>query len=205
MNFDDIQQTWRSPQNQPSAAQLETDKMKFIADLRRRRRGNALFLALIFALLAFMTGKIVLHALWPDPALDRIDFTREWGVILMFALPWIAWIVMLRLDRRHRGLHANYDRSINRSVAALLDENRMERVRYKVVGVLLVVSVFVLPIIVFQLRAVGKAGDEILLPAFVLWPLYVTGVLVWAAFHYRRKLLPRKHELEGLLQQYREE
>lgn len=205
MNFDDIQQTWRSPHNQPSPARIETDKMKFITDLRRRRRGNAIFLSLVFALLAFMTGKVVLPALWPDPALDPVNLTREWGIIPFFALPWIGWLIMLRLDRKHRGLHPNCDRSINTSVAALLDENRMERTRIKVIGALLIISALVLPVIVFQLRAVGKAGDEILVPAFVIWPAYVLIVLLWAASYYRRKLLPRKSGLEALLQEYREE
>ncbi|HEX2853207.1 MAG TPA: hypothetical protein VHO24_08215 [Opitutaceae bacterium] len=203
MNFADIQQTWGSPSNRPSPAQIETEKMKFIADLNRRRRGNVLFLGLVFALLAFMTGKVVLHLVSPAPGLATVDLTQEWGIIPFFALPWIGWIAMLRLHRRHRRQHANYQGSINASVAALLDENRSERVRYKVIGALLIVSALLLPLIVFQLRAVGKAGNEILFPAFVLWPGYVVVVLLWASSHYRRKLLPRKSELEALLQQYR--
>jgi hypothetical protein len=202
MNFDDIQQTWRSPHNAPSAAQIENEKMKFITDLRKRRRGSLLLIALVFSLLAFWTAKIVLHVLWPDPASKAVDLSREWGIMPFFALPWIGWGILVYLHRRHHTRHASYDRSISASVAALLDENRTERIRYKVIAWLLVASVVVLPLIVYQLRAVGKAGDEILIPAFVIYPAYVLGVLIWSAVHHRRKLLPRKRELETLLESY---
>lgn len=176
--------------------------MKFITDLRNRRRGNRLFLWLIFSLLVFLTGKVVLHVLWPDPALDKVDLTREWAIIPFFALPWIGWLFMVRLHRQHGIRHPDYENSINASVVALLDENRSERSRYKVIAGLLVASILILPVIVHQLRAVGKAGDEILLPAYVGWPLYVLFVLVGSFFYYRRKLLPRKRALEALLKSY---
>jgi hypothetical protein len=204
MNFDDIQKTWQSPHNRPSAAQLEKDKMKFVTDLRRRRRGNLFFLGLVFALLVFITGKLGMHLLWPEPALDKVDISREWAVIPFFALPWAAWLFMVRLHWRQHVRHPRYDRSINASVSALLDENASERTRYKVIGALLIVSVLILPLIVFQLRSVGKAGGEILLPALVIYPAYVVLVLLWSAVYYRRKLLPRKRELENLLATYGE-
>lgn len=202
MNFDDIQKTWQSPHNRPDTAQLEKDKMKFVTDLRRRRRGNLFFLGLTFSLLVFITGKLALHVLWPDPALDKVDLGREWGVIPFFALPWIGWLFMVRLHWRQHVRHPNYDRSIGASVSALLDENASERTRYKVIAGLLVASAAVLPLIVYQLREVGKAGDEIFIPALVIYPGYVVGVLIWSAYYYRRKLLPRKNELEALLATY---
>ena len=203
MNFADIENTWRSPHNRPDQAQLEKQKMEFIADLNKRRRGNLFLLWLVFSLLVFLTGKVALHVLWPDPSLDRVDLSREWAIIPFFALPWIGWGVLDFLHRRHVRRHPRVERSIPASVAALLDGNRSERVRYKVIAGLLVASALGLPSIVHQLRTVGKAGDEILVPAFVIYPLYVVGVLVWAFIHDRRKLLPRKQELEALLKSYK--
>ena len=58
-------------------------------------------------------------------------------------------------------------------------------------------------IIVHQLRAVGKAGDEILVPAFVIWPAYVALMAAWFGWYYFRRLLPRKRELEELMQAYK--
>jgi hypothetical protein len=205
MNFADIENTWRSPHNRPDAAQLEKQKMEFIADLNRRRRGNLFFLGLIFSLLAFFTGKIVLHVLWPDPTLDRVNLAREWAIIPFFALPWIGWFLMVRLHWRNQVRHPGHDASISASVAALLDENQAERTRYKFIAGLLVASVLVLPVIVYQLQSVGKAGPEILIPALVLYPAYVVGVLIGAWFYHQRKLLPRKHQLEALLKSYKSE
>ncbi|HYP17526.1 MAG TPA: hypothetical protein VEQ65_09970 [Opitutus sp.] len=202
MNFAEIERNWKSGHNRPSAAELEKHKMKFTSELHRRHRGNVLLLALVFALLAFFTGKIALHVVWPDPGLDPVDLRREWGIIPFFALPWIGWLFLVHLHRRHRRQHANYQDSIRASLAALLDENRSERTRYCAVAVLLVASALVLPLIVFQLRAVGKAGGEILVPALVIYPAYVIAVLLGSAYYYRAKLLPRKRELEALLQEY---
>ena len=202
MNFADIENTWRSAHNRPDAIQLEKQKMKFVADLNRRRRGNLFFLGLILSLLLVITGKVVLDVLWPDPTLDRVDLAREWGILPFFALPWIGWFCMARLHWRHYVRHPRIDTSISASVAALLDENRAERARTKLIAGLLVVSVVILPVIVYQLRVVGKAGDEILVPALVIYPAYVVGMLVWSWFRHQRKLLPRKHELEALLKSY---
>jgi hypothetical protein len=204
MNFDDIQKTWQSSHNRPDTAQLEKGQMKFVTDLRRRRRGNLLFLGLVLALLLLLTVKLGLHVLLPDPGAKTVDLGREWGVIPFFALPWAGWLYMVRLHWRQHVRHPNYDRSISASVSALLDENGAERKRYKVIAGLLVLSAVMLPLIVYQLRAVGKAGDEILIPALVVYPAYVVGVLVWSSFYYRRKLLPRKRELEALLATYGE-
>lgn len=202
MNFAEIENAWRSPRNRPSPAELEKLKMEFITDLRRRRRDAFGLLCLVLLPMVFLTGKLALHILWPDPALDAVDLSREWGVIPFFALPWIGWLVMVRLYRKHQARHPNYEASISASVAALLDENRTERTRYKVIAALLVVSVALLPVIVYQLRAVGKTGDEILIPAFVIYPAYVAAMVIWIVVHDRRKLLPRKNELETLLGSY---
>lgn len=202
MNFADIENIWRSPQNRPNPAGLEEIKTKFVADLRRRHRGNFIFLVIVLIPLAFFTAKIVLHLLWPDPAQDAVDLRREWALIPLFLIPWTGWFLLMRLHRQHRRRHAGYDRSISATVSALLDENRSERLRCKAIAGLLIASVVAMPLIVQQLRAVGKAGDEILVPALVIFPAYTVVTLAWSAFRYHRKLLPRKSELEALLASY---
>lgn len=202
MNFAEIENVWRSSHNQPSAAQLEKQKMEFITELRRRRRGNLLFLGLILIPLVFITAKVVLHVFWPDPALEEVDLSREWAIVPFFALPWIGWLFMVRLHYKVHGGHRHSERTISASVAALLDESRSERTRYKFIAGLLIASVPLVGVIIHQLRAVGKAGDEILIPALVLYPAYVVGVLVWSFVHDRRKLRPREQHLASLLSEY---
>ena len=202
MNFAEIQNLWHVPQNRPSASHLEEIKMKFVADLNKRHRGIVVFLSVVGIALIFITGKILLHLIWPAPGAEPIDVAREWSIVPFFALPWIGWLVMVAQYRRHRTQHPNYDRSIPASVRALLDENRMERTRYKIISALQALTVLLLPLVVWQLRQVGKAGDEILVPAFVVAPLLIAGIFLFSTFRYRRTLLPRKRELEGLLAAY---
>lgn len=202
MNFADIESMWRSPHNRPSPAQLEEQKMHFVTDLKKRHRGIVVFLALVGTALLAITGQLVVHALRAQPAGKAVDFSREWAVIPLFVLPWLGWWVMARQYRRHRMAHPDYTVSIGASVRALLDENRLERSRYKLVATLQLATLAMLPLVVHQLRAAGKAGDEILLPAFAIVPLIVAGIFIASTWRYRTKLLPRQRELEALLASY---
>lgn len=202
MNFDDIQKTWHSPLNRPDRAELEKLKMNMIADLRKRRRSHLGLLLITLIPLLFVSLKIGHHLVAPDPSLDPVSLSREWAIVPMFVLPWVGWLIMARLQQTHHRKHADYDRSLQASVAALLDDNRVERLRYRIVTALLIISVPALALVVYQLRSVGKAGDEILIPALVIYPLYILGVVLGCSYYYRRRMLPRKHELESLMAQY---
>jgi hypothetical protein len=202
MNFADIENAWRSPHNRLSPAELEHQHMQLITDLRRRRRGFVLHLSLVLTFLTVVTVLILRHLISADPALKGIDVAREWGAFVLLALPWIAAVVFIRQSWRHFAGHSQADRSIRASVSALLDENRLARTRVKIVALLHGLVLLILPLVVLQLRAAGKAGDEILVPAFVLWPLLAAGLGGALRYYYRRKLLPRKRELEVLLGAY---
>jgi len=205
MNFDDIQKTWHSSHNQPSAAQLEREKMKFLSDLRQRNRGAVLFMLWILVVLTFLTGKVVLYLMWPDPSKDAIDLSREWSVIPLFGLPWICLWIFFRKYHRYRAQNVREELSIRATVRALLDENRLADERQKWVTRLSLVMLLLMPLIVYQLRAVGKAGDEILVPAFVMLPALMLCIFLGMRWHRRRTLLPRKLHLEALLATYGEE
>ena len=177
--------------------------MEFINDLNKRHRGFVIFMSLVGSALMIITGRIVMHLIWPATASHPVIFSREWAVFPLLALPWIGWMLMVRQYRRHRTSHPNYESSISSSVRASLDENRLERTRYKLIACLQLLTVILMPLIVYQLRSVGKAGDEILIPAFVIFPAIIAVIFAWSTFHYRRNLLPRKRELEALLESYR--
>jgi hypothetical protein len=202
MNFADIEKTWRSARNSPSAAQLEKQKMELITELHRRRKASRGLLWLTVIPLVLVTGRLLLHILWPDPALDRLDLGREWMVVPFFLLPWAGWFLMWRQHRRHEAVHGDYARSIQASTAALLDENRREGLRSLVAVGGLLLSLPLLGGVVWQLRAVGKMGDEVLIPAFVIYPAYVVLMVAWIGWQYVRKTRPRQRELEALLSDY---
>lgn len=203
MNFADIENAWRSPHNRPDAAALEKQKMQFLTELRRNRRATRGLLFLSAVPLVFFTTKIALHLVAPNPALVRVDLTREWAILPFFALPWIGWFALLREYVAGGRGHIGEDTSIQTSVAALLAEIRSQRRAHLIVGVLLVLSAIVLPLIAHQLRAVGKVGDGILLPAYILYPAYVLGMIAWVVWQDRRKLRPRESELRAVLESYR--
>lgn len=203
MNFAEIENVWRSPRNRPTPAETEKQKMEFITELRRRRRSTAGLLTITALPLAFITGKLLVHLISPRVGLDALDLSREWGVLPFFALPWAAWLMLLRQHLRDGRKHRDYSKSVSASVSALLTETRARRRLNVVVAALLVLSALTLPLIVHQLRAVGKAGDEILLPAYGIYPAYVIAMVTWLVWHDRRKLKPRHDELQALLMSYR--
>jgi len=204
MNFDELESVWRSPHNQPTANELEQHKMKLVTELRRRHRASLGLLWLTLLPLLIITYLIVQHALWPEPSHTPMNWEREWAVLPFLTLPWLGWFMMLRLYLRHQRRHPDCDRSIGESVAASLDENRTERTRYQVIAGVLLASIPLVMLVVHQLRAVGKAGDEILMPAYVIWPAYVAAMVAWFGWYYFRRLLPRKRQLEELAQAYQQ-
>ncbi len=205
MNFDDIRQTWGSAHNQPPPADLEKEKMKFFTDLRRRRRGAVIFMLWILAVLTIVTVRLGFFVLSPDPAKPPINLANEWAVFVLLALPWMCLLIFFRKYRRHCAAHTDYDRSISVTLRGLLDENRMTRERQKWVAILNGVTLLLIPVIVYQLRAAGKAGDEILVPAFVMLPLLMGAIYLGMLWHQRRVLAPRQRELEALLAAYGED
>jgi hypothetical protein len=201
MDLGDLTRVWRSSHNQPSSAELEEDKMKFMADLRRRHQGFVAFMAFVLAGLVFTTGKLLFHLLFPGPRADAVDFTREWAVIPFFVLPWAAWIYLVLQHRRHRAQYPDCDVSIRAALQGLLDENRLTRRRHVLVACLQAGFLLILPLIIGQLKAVGKAGSEIDV-MYVFVPAVFAAILLGMAWNHWRTLLPRKREIEALLKAY---
>jgi hypothetical protein len=201
MNYDELEAAWRSPRNQPSPAEIAASQQRFTAELERKRRGAKLLLFAVFAVLTLFSVRLLGAVLWPGAG-GRIDVAREWASLVFLALPWLGALALARQLVRHEREHVHPGRSLAGSVRALLDENRMSRARLGVVAALHVVMLVTLPLVVWQLRAVGKAGDEIVWPAFVGWPLVAAAILAAMAWHDRRTLRPRARQLEALLRDY---
>ena len=203
MSFDDLQSLWQTPENQPSAATRESMRTHFLVTLRARRRRVALFLGLVVAGLLVPTTLLLASLLRPASGVGKdIDVVREWSVFLLLALPWIGAGIFVRQFLRHRQRHPHPDQSIRDCLRALLDENRLARLRYLGAAVLNGLMLLLMPVIVRQLQASGKAGDEIVVPAFVVLPGLLLVIFVSLGLHYRRRLLPEKRSLESLLAAY---
>ena len=202
MNFAEIEHVWRSSHNRPSVEIVERDRLRFLAELERRNRGFVVFITLVIAVLAVITGRVIVNQIGAVTGAGRVDVMHEWGAFVMLGLPWLAVFFFLREHLRIRRRAATEGPSIRAGIRALLDETRFARLRLKWVAGMHGAVLVILPIVVFQLRAVGKAGDEILVPAFVIWPIIAAGILAGLWAHDRRKLRPREEQFRALLKAY---
>jgi hypothetical protein len=198
MSFDDIETTWRSPHNRPSPDDVALEKAELVRRLRGRYRAFLLTVGAGVTALLGCGAALVRYKMQGG----ALDLDREWGSLLFFALPLLGAAVLLHHYRRHRARHADYNLSISAGLRAALDENRLERTRIKIIAGLYGVMVLVFPVIVSQLVAVGKARPREVHSMLVLFGALVVVVSLALAYHYRRRLLPRKRELEALLRAY---
>lgn len=202
MNYDDLETAWRSPRNSPDTAALVAAQDRLFAELDRRRRATRLFLAIVLAALVFISARVVL-ALFPSAGEGAgMGFAGDWASLMFLAVPWLGFGLLARRMLRHEREHGRATPTVRDAVRALLDENAMARARLKVVAALHGAALVLLPLVVWQLRAAGKAGDEIVWPAFVGWPLVAGAILVGMLWHDRVKLRPRQRQLEDLLRDY---
>lgn len=202
MNFAEIERLWRSHINQPTPAQIEKEKVNFEHELRRRRRGDIALIAIVAGLLAFQIGTLIHHQIARQPGSSTWDIGREWGalVFLLLVCGMWGWLVCSHLSQRRR--YPPGVRSISETLDALLEENRSQLRRYRLGAVFFALSVPLVGVVVMQLRAVGKAGDEILFPALVIYPLYVCALIAYGRWHYVKRLLPRQEALSTALRSY---
>lgn len=201
MSFNDIEQAWRSPHNQPTAAQLEQDRLKFTATLRRRDLGFYAGMTLVFGWLTVITGRLIWFLLWPDPAKDRIDFTREWAVVPFLMLPWLGAILFVRQHLRRRAQRPDCERSIADSLRALVEQSRLSVSRMKNMLRLHLIGAPLLALCIQQIYAVGKARPHEVVSMIVFMAAVITisvGCLAYALFRNRRET----RRLEALLQSY---
>lgn len=202
MNYDDLETAWRSPRNSADGSALAAAQARLFAELDRRRRGTRVFLALVLGSLVVVTARAALAFSRPAGDGAGLEFARDWASLLFLVVPWLGFGLLARRMLRHERAHSPAVPSVRDALRALLDENAMARGRLKVLALLHGATLLLLPLVVWQLRTAGKAGDEILHPAFVGWPLVAGAILVAMFWHDRRHLLPRQRQLEDLLRDY---
>lgn len=199
MNRDELETLWNSPENRPDPAGVRLEIEKHLQRLRRRHRSQGVILGLAAVWLTVILVRLAFYVAGGGP----LDLAREWGAVAMLMLPLAALGLFAGQFRRHLQAHAAPERSIQASLLALLDENRLARRRVKVIAGLYAAVMLIMPLVVHQLQAVGKAGGEVRIPALVLLPLLFLILSGMLLFHYRRHLLPRHRELRELLEAYR--
>ncbi len=194
MSYDELQNLWKSPGNRPTAADLERQRQALVATLRRQHRVFYCWMALAMTLLALPVVGLADHTLRGG----QFALGREWGVLLLLALPWIAAVVFIRRQLRHRRAHSGYEQSVSQSVRAMLDANQAAQQRARIMQVLLALSAPVMALCIWQLQAVDKTRPhEAASLATVMTMLIATswGGIWWK----RRRLIPEEKRLASLL------
>lgn len=198
MNNNELDQIWNSCENRPGSGALAPQAEQFLKRLRSRHRG----FVLVMSLAGFWLALVLLRLAALVAKGGDLHLRQEWASLAMLSLPLSALILFINQYRRHRLNHAQPERSIHASLLALLDENRLAIARMKVIAGLHLGVLLLMPFALHQLRAAGKAGDELLFPAFVLLPLLVAAILATMAWCCRTRLLPRRRELREMLAAY---
>lgn len=201
MSYDELEKAWRSPRNTIEVGILAAAQQGFLTDLARRRRGTRVFLTLTLGALTLLTARVAVSA-WPQEGRPLIGLTRDWASLLFLTLPWLGVGLLFRRALRHERAHPAPGMSVRDALLALLDETAMARTRLKIVAGLHGATLALLPLVVWQLRATGKAGDEILWPAFVGWPLIAVAILAALWWYDRSQLQPRQRQLVALSREH---
>lgn len=153
MSTDDLNHAWKSPANRPSPEMSARERAAFVQRLQREHRSFRFWVIRAFSLLAVITvglGVFVVDG-------GAFDARREWAVLLLLALPWVAAILFVLRQLRHRRTHPDYAQSVAHSVRALLDANRAAQLRSRLLLGLFAFMVPVLAGCIWQLQQVGKA------------------------------------------------
>ena len=200
MNFSDLQKTWSSPINCPAPAELERQKIVLARALARRRRRFIAFLAPPALALILVTGLLV----WRISAAGALSFSlsREWAAPLLLALPWLAFVHLVRRHLQHLRHHPDYQNSIAASLRALLDANRQSQARFKTLIWLHLASAPILALVLRQLVAAGKTRPHELTSMIVFFGTVILLALLSLLLVHFCKLRPEQKQIQALLRHY---
>ncbi|HWB01442.1 MAG TPA: hypothetical protein VG796_00365 [Verrucomicrobiales bacterium] len=153
MSYDEIENLWRSPQNQPAERQMEEERQRFAARLRRRHIGFVAYFVFVLTALTALTIWIGIRWL----AKGTLGSASAWPALFLLALPWAAAILFVRRYLQHRRRHPDYERSIATALQAARDENRTALARTTGILRLQAMCVPPLALCLWQLHATGLA------------------------------------------------
>ncbi|MBC8011860.1 MAG: hypothetical protein H7067_17375 [Burkholderiales bacterium] len=200
MNFADLQKTWASPHNHPSAAELEAQKARFVRKLVGQRRGFFVFMAFPIAAMSVMTALVGWRAFGPGSS----SSLEEWAVPLLLALPWAVIVILIRQQLAHHRRHADYRESIPRSLRALLDANRRAQSRTTMILWAHLASLPLLALVIGQLEAAGKVRPHELRSMIGFFGAVIVVSVIGLLIVRARKLRPEQARLQELLRDYEE-
>lgn len=201
MDFERLERAWRSPANTPADAAAAYLVEETMQTLKQRRRSFHTLTAIAGTALLVWTGKIAFT--WftnPFP----FDLSREWAMVALLVLPWIALLVVRGRYARHLAAYPDPEASMPQALRALIDENRMARGRVKFMAVMMGLGVAALAVALGQLVDVGKMTPENLRDGAILFGVVFAAVWGSIGVNYFTRLKPEGERLQRLLAEYAE-
>lgn len=198
MTFDDLAPVWRSSGNQPDPAKLEQHKASIARHLGKEYRDFLWHVGFTMALTIFLAGGFVQYL----RSGGAFDLQREWASLVFLLMPIGVAAAFLRGFIKHRRQHPRYDLSIKDGLLALIDENRLARVRLRVSMSMLTVAMALLPVITYQLQLVGKQRPHEAASMLAVFGVAYVAAMAWQIWKYRGRLLPENARLQELLGSY---
>jgi len=198
MEFDRLEQAWRSETNSPDAKAQAYLMEELMQTLKARRRGETLLLAIPVAAMTLFTAITARSIL-----AGQTDLAREWGAAAMLGVCWIvlgAVFMAGLLAKRPRG----EDSPIRQTLEAMLAANRRARTNYRIFWMSLPAFLVPLMVAVFQLNDVGKTTERNMWQMLLLFAVALGASVGWNALRFFRVLKPEQKRLEGLLAEYGE-
>jgi hypothetical protein len=199
MDFDRLEQAWRSEANTPDAKAQAYLMEELMHALKTRRRGELLLFAIPTAAMALFTAIAIRSAL-----IGNTELGREWGAFGMLAVCWIvlAAVLVVGILMRRRGKAGGSP--VRETLAAMLASNRAARANCRIFWMSL--PVFMVPMLfaVDQLHEVGKATDRNSWQMLLVFGVALAASVGWNTGRYFMVLKPEGKRLESLLAEYQD-
>jgi hypothetical protein len=196
MEFDRLEQAWRSEANTPDAKAQAYLMEQLMQTLKTRRRGEILFAVIPVAAMTFFTvvaARAVLDG--------RVDLSREWGALAMLGVCWavVATVLIAGVLAKRPSREGS---PMRQTLETLLAANRRARVGFRIF--LISLPVFILPTLigVHQLNEVGKATERNVEQMLLMFGVALLASVGWNALQFFKVLKPEQRRLEGLLAEY---
>ena len=196
MDFDRLEQAWRSDVNTPDQQAQAYLMEQLMHTLKTRRRAEILLAMIPVAAMTFFTAIAARSIL-----AGRLDLAREWGALAMLGVCWAVLAAVLIAAIRAAG-PSDSGSPVRQSLEILLAANRRARVNYRIFWISL--PVFIIPTLVgvFQLGEAGKATDRNMTQMLLVFGVALAASLGWNTLRFFKVLKPEQRRLEGLLAEY---
>ena len=198
MTFDDLAPAWNSSTNAPDPAQLDRYKASVVKRLDKDHRDFLWHFGMAGGFTIFLAGGFVQYL----RSGGAFDLGSEWASLVFLLLPIGVAAIFLRGFIQHRRQHPRYDLSIAAALRAMIDENRLARLRLRVSMSVLTVAMALMPVVTHQLQFVGKQRPHEAASMLAVFGLAYVVAMGWQIWTYRFKLLPENFRLKELFASY---